>query len=169
MNITYKLTLNEYQEAVNFHYKTGKQPIFVAIFLGMATFMILVGTNFANTQEVISNIFMTFFSLSFYILFTRIIRAYQAKKVYLKSTILSQEVTLHISGKGIRQDQDTSKTSQPNTSLPLPWKIFSKWKQNEKYHILYTSSYQFNVIPKRAMEQKEQEEIEGYFKKYILN
>jgi histone deacetylase complex regulatory component SIN3 len=167
MNITYKLTLNEYQEAVNFHYKTGKQPIFVAIFLGMATFMMLIGTNFANTQEVISNIFMTFFSLSFYILFTRIIRAYQAKKVYLKSPILSHEVTLHISGKGIRQDQTTSKTSQPNTSLP--WKIFSKWKHNDKYHILYTSSYQFNVIPKRAMEQKEQEEIAEYFKKYILH
>jgi len=68
MNITYKLTLNEYQEAATFHYKSGKRPLLVAVFLGMATFMMIVGTDFSNTQEVINNILVTFFALSFYIL-----------------------------------------------------------------------------------------------------
>lgn len=104
MNITYQLTLNEYQEAVNFHYKTGTRPLFVSLFLGLATFMLLVGTDFSNTHQVVNNILMVFFIIAFYLLFTRMLTAYQAKKVYNKSPLLSEEVTLHISAKGIKQN-----------------------------------------------------------------
>lgn len=52
MNITYTLTLNEYQEAVNHHYKSGKRPLFVSLFLGMATFVMLVGTDFNPNYAV---------------------------------------------------------------------------------------------------------------------
>ena len=160
MNITYQLTLNEYQEAVNFHYKNTKRPLFVSLFLGFATFMILVGTDFENTREVINNILLVFFALSFYLLFTRMITAYQAKKIYKKSPILSKEVTLHISGKGIKQDKESNDKT-------LDWKYFSKWIENEKYYILYTSRYQFNVIPKRVMDEKKKEELAEYFSKYL--
>ena len=160
MNITYQLTLNEYQEAVNLHYKNTKRPIFVSLFLGFATFMILVGTDFANTRAVIYNIFVVFFALSFYLLFTRMITAYQAKKVYNKSPILSKEVTLHISGKGIKEDKN-------NQNKILDWKYFTKWVEDEKYYIIYTSRYQFNVIPKRVMDEKQKEEIIEYFSKYL--
>ena len=160
MKITYQLTLNEYQEAANVHYKRGKRPLFVAVFLGMATFMLLVGTDFSNTQSVINNILITFFALAFYLLFTRMLTAYQAKKVYNKSPILSKEVSLRISGKGIRYDKkEEGKT--------MPWDYFSKWKKNDKYYLLYTNSYQFNVIPKRAMNEAQVEELESYLKKYI--
>ena len=160
MNITYQLTLNEYQEAVNFHYKNTKRPLFVSLFLGLATFMILVGTDFSNTREVIDNILLVFFALSFYLLFTRIITAYQAKKVYNKSPILSKEITLHISGKGIKKDKN-------NNDKILEWKYFSKWIENEKYYIIYTSSYQFNVIPKRVIDEKKRNELTTYFTKYL--
>ena len=160
MNITYKLTLNEYQEAATFHYKSGKRPLLVAVFLGMATFMMIAGTDFSNTREVINNILITFFALSFYILFTRMITAYQAKKIYQKSPLLSNEVTLHISGKGINLNE------QGNSKI-LPWDTFKKWKENEKYILLYTNNYQFNVIPKRAMDEKQKEELEGYLTKYL--
>jgi len=160
MNITYKLTLNEYQEAAILHYKRGKRPILVAVFLGMATFMMLIGTDFSNTREVIYNILMTFFALSFYILFTRMITAYQAKKVYNKSPILSKEVLLHISGKGINLDKN-------NDSNILPWDTFTKWKKNEKYYLLYTKLHQFNVIPVRAMDEKQNEELDAYLEKYL--
>ena len=160
MNITYTLTLNEYQEAAMLHYKTGKRPLLVAVFLGAATFMMLVGTDFSNNQEVINNILITFFALAFYILFTRMITAYQAKKIYNKSPMLSKEVTLHISGKGIQQDkQSNAKT--------LAWDTFTKWKKNEKYHLIYTNLHQFNVIPNRAMMKTQQEELETYLKKYL--
>lgn len=160
MNITYKLTLNEYQEAVAFHYKNTKRPLFVSVFLGFATFMILVGTDFTNTREVIYNILLVFFAVSFYLLFTRMITAYQAKKFYNKSSILSKEVTLHISGKGIKENtKDNNKT--------IEWKYFTKWLENEKYYILYTSKYQFNVIPKRVMDEKQKEDINTYFTKYL--
>ena len=159
MNITYKLTLNEYQEAVNFHYKSGKRPLFIALFLGMATFMMLVGTDFSNTHQVINNILITFFALAFYLLFTRIVTAYQAKKVYNKSPILSSKVSLRISGKGIRHD----KKAQGDT---VSWSYFSNWKKNDKYYLIYTNAHQFNVIPIRAMSKTQKEEIEKYLKKY---
>ena len=160
MNVNYKLTLNEYQEAVNFHYKTGKRPLLIAVYIGFATFAMLVGTDFSNNREVMMNIFMVFFGISFYLLFTRIITAYQAKKIYNKSTLLSEEVTLHISGKGIKQNKkDNAKT--------LGWDLFSKWKENEKYVLMYTTSHQFNVIPKRAMNDKHIEELKSYLDKYL--
>ena len=160
MNITYKLTLNEYQEAATFHYKSGKRPLLVAVFLGMATFMMIVGTDFTNTREVINNILVTFFALSFYILFTRMITAYQAKKIYQKSPLLSNEVTLYVSGKGINLNK------KANTKI-LPWDTFRKWKENEKYILLYTNHYQFNVIPKRTMKENELQELKGYLHKYL--
>jgi len=160
MNITYKLTLNEYQEAVNFHYKSGKRPLFIAVFLGMATFMMLAGTDFSNTQQVINNILMTFFALAFYLVFTRIVTAYQAKKVYTKSPILSNEVSLRISGKGIRHD----KKAEGNT---MPWETFSKYKKNDTYYLIYTNPHQFNVIPKRAMNEAQIKEMNEYLEKYL--
>jgi hypothetical protein len=160
MNIPYKLTLNEYQEAAMFHYKTGKRPLLVAVFLGMATFMMLIGTDFSNTREVIYNMFMTFFALSFYILFTRMITAYQAKRIYTKSPILSHDVTLHISGKGINLNKSV------NTTI-LPWDTFRKWKKNEKYYLIYTNIHQFNVIPKRVINEKQEEELNLYLEKYL--
>jgi len=160
VNITYHLSLNEYQEASYFHYKTGKRPLFVGLFVGMATFMMLVGTDFSNTQSVIHNILMTFFALSFYILFTRMLIAYRAKKTYNKSPILSKEVTLHISGKGINLD----KTNQGKI---FPWSTFTRWKKNEKYYLIYTNAHQFNVIPLRAIDEKKKEELDGYLEKYL--
>jgi len=160
MNITYKLTLNEYQEAVNFQYKSGKRPLFIAVFLGMATFMMLVGTDFSNTQQVINNILITFFALAFYLLFTRMITAHQAKKVYTKSPILSNEISLRISGKGIRYN----KKSEGNT---MPWETFLKYKENDKYYLIYTSPYQFNVIPKRVMNEAQMKEMTEYLAKYL--
>lgn len=160
MNINYQLTVNEYQEAVYFHYKTGARPKLIALYVGLATFMILVGTDFSNTREVINNILMTFFAISFYLLFTRIITAYLAKKTYKKSPILSHEVTLHISGKGINQDKKS------NTKI-LPWEQFLKWKENEKYYLIYTNAHQFNVIPKRVMNEMQRKEMNTYLEKYI--
>lgn len=160
MNITYRLTLNEYQEAVYFHYKTGKRPLFIAVFAGMATFMMMVGTDYTNTREVIDNILITFFALAFYLLFARMITSYQAKKTYNKSPILSKEITLRVSGKGITHDKK-------NNNEIIPWDTFSTWKANDKYYLVYTSSYQFNVIPKHAMNEAQQEELEGYFNKYL--
>jgi len=160
MNITYTLTQNEYQEAVYYHYKAGKRPLIISVFLGLATFFILVGTDFSNTREVITNILTVFFAISAYLLFVRMLTAYQAKRVYTKSPILSEEVTLKVSKKGIEYNKSA------NTEL-LRWENFRKWKQNEKYYLLYTNHYQFNVIPKRALSEEQIKELEDYLEKYI--
>ena len=160
MNITYQLTLDEYQKAVAFHHKTGRRPIMLAIYAGLATFIILVGTDFSNTREVLTNIFAAFFSIAFYIVFIRVITDFKAKRIYSKSPILSNEVTLHISGKGIKQDKKTS-------SDILPWDMFTKWKKNDSFYLVYANPRYFNVIPKRAMNTQQAEELESYLTKYI--
>ena len=160
MNISYQLSLNEYQEAAHVHYKNGKRPLFVAIYVGLATFIILSGTDFENTREVINNILVTFFAISFYLLFTRMITAYQAKRVYTNHPLLAKEVCLHVSGKGIHPDK--------NSELELlPWEIFMKYKKSEKYYLLYTSAHQFNVLPRRAMNKAQEEALDTYLGKYI--
>ena len=160
MLITYTLTQNEYQEAVYYHYKSGKRPLIISVFLGLATFFILVGTDFSNTREVMTNILTVFFAISAYLLFVRMLTAYQAKKVYINSPILSKEVSLRASKKGIQYNKSTNKEL-------LPWDNFSKSKQNEKYYLLYTNHYQFNVIPKRALSEVQIKELEDYLEKYI--
>ncbi|MCF6243792.1 MAG: YcxB family protein [Sulfurovum sp.] len=160
MHINYTLTTNEYQEAVYYHYKSGKRPLVISVFLGLATFFILVGTDFNNTREVITNILTVFFAISFYLLFVRMLTAYQARKVYEKSPMLSTEVTLEISKKGIQYKQNQKKHL-------LRWDAIPKWKQNDKYYLLYTNTYQFNVIPKRVLSQEQMKELEKYLERYL--
>ncbi|HIQ27623.1 MAG TPA: YcxB family protein [Sulfurovum sp.] len=160
MNITYQLTRNEYQQAVTFHNTKGKRAIILSFYAGITTFLLLAKTDFSNIREVITNMIVVFFAISFYILFIRMISDYQAKKLYLKSPSLSDEVTLHISGKGIKSKNEAH-------SNILPWSNFIKWMKNDQFYLLYTNTHQFNVIPIRAMNKKQQEELDTYLEKYI--
>jgi hypothetical protein len=160
MNITYQLTQEEYQQAVNLHHKKGKRFILLAIYVMLATIIVIVGTDFSNTREIITNMITAFFSISFYMLFVRMLSAYQAKSVYQKSATLPYEITLHISGKGIKLDKNSNKAS-------IPWSAFSKWKNDENFYLLYTNPRRFNVIPIRAMSEAQKKEFDAYLEKYI--
>lgn len=160
MNITYQLTQEEYQQAVNLHHKKGKRFILLAIYVMLATIIVIVGTDFSNTREIITNMITAFFSISFYMLFVRMLSAYQAKSVYQKSATLPYEITLHISGKGIKLDKNSNKAS-------IPWNAFSKWKNDEDFYLLYTNPRRFNVIPIRAMSEAQKKEFDAYLEKYI--
>ena len=85
---------------------------------------------------------------------------YQAKSVYQKSATLPYEITLHISGKGIKLDKNSN-------NISIPWKAFSKWKNNEHFYLLYTNPRRFNVIPARAMSEAQKKEFDAYLEKYI--
>lgn len=161
MNISYQLTRNEYQQAVTFHNKKGKRAIIIALYAGITTFLLLAKTDFTNIREVITNMIVVFFAIAFYILFIRMISDYQAKKLYHKSPSLSDEVTLHISGKGIKFNKNKEDTL-------LPWNNFQKWLKNDTFYLLYTNKHQFNVIPIRAMNEKQIKELGAYLEKYIL-
>jgi len=160
MNITYKLTRNEYQQAVTLHNKKGKRAIIISFYAGITTFLLLAKTDFTNVREVITNMIIVFFAIAFYILFIRMISDYQAKKLYHKSPGLSEENTLHISGKGI-------KFKKEEKSNILPWSNFIKWIKNDQFYLLYTNTHQFNVIPIRAMNETQVKELETYLEKYI--
>ncbi|GIT97347.1 YcxB family protein [Sulfurovum sp. TSL1] len=160
MNITYQLTQEEYLQAVNLHHKKGKRTFILAIYVMLATLIVIVGTDFSNTREIMTNTIAAFFSISFYMLFVRVLSAYQAKNVYQKSTTLPNEVTLHISGKGIKLDKKRHHAA-------IPWRAFSQWKNDERFYLLYTNPRQFNVIPVRAMSEIEKKELNTYLQKYI--
>ena len=160
MNITYQLTQDEYLQAINLHHKTGKRVFMLAIYAMLATIIVMVGTDFSNTREIVTNIIAAFFSISFYMLFVRMLSAYQAKSVYQKSTTLPYEITLHISGKGIKLDKNSNDAS-------IPWSAFNQWKNNDRFYLLYTNPRRFNVIPVRAMSTVQKKELDAYLRKYI--
>jgi hypothetical protein len=124
----------------------------LAIYITLATIIVVVGTDFSNTREITTNVIAAFFSISFYMLFVRMLSVYQAKSVYQKSAILPYEITLHISGKGIKLDKNSNKGS-------IPWSAFS--------YLLYTNPRRFNVIPTRAMSEAQKKEFDVYLEKYI--
>lgn len=160
MNITYKLTQGEYQKAVNLHLNRGNRLVMLAIYVALAVGIVFLGTDFSNTRDVITNVLAVFFSIAFYMLFVRMISAYQAKSIYNKSQTLSHEVTLRVSGKGIKLDKKTNNAT-------IPWSAFTKWKQDENFYLLYTGPRHFNVIPKHALTDTQSKELETYLKKYI--
>ncbi len=160
MNITYQLTQNEYQQAVNLHHKKGQRAIMLAIYVALAAIIVLMGTDFSNTREIITNVLAVFFSISFYMLFVRMLSAYQAKSIYQKSATLPYEVTLRVSGKGIKLDKKTNEGT-------IPWSAFNKWKKDAFFYLLYTSPRQFNVIPVRVMSETQKKELDSYLEKYI--
>ena len=160
MHITYQLTQEEYLQAVNLHHKKGSRFLRLAIYIALATIIVVIGTDFSNTREIITNIVAAFFSISFYILFVRMLTTYQAKNVYQKSTILPYEVKLNISGKGIKLNKN-------NKNVSIPWSAFQKCKSDEKFYLLYTNPRRFNVIPIRAFNEKEKTQFDAYLKKYI--
>ena len=160
MNISYQLTQEEYLQAVNLHHKKGHRLVMLAIYIVLAAMIVVVGTDFSNTREIITNSITAFFSISFYMLFVRMLTAYQAKSVYQKSTTLPYEVTLHISGKGIKLDKNSNNAS-------IPWSAFSQWKNDERFYLLYTNPRRFNVIPLRAMSTLQKKELDAYLRKYI--
>lgn len=160
MNISYQLSQDEYLKAVDLHHKKSHRVLKLVVYIALATIIVLVGTDFSNTREIITNILAAFFSISFYMLFVRMLTAYQAKNIYTKSPTLSYEITLRISGKGIRFDKKGNEKT-------IPWSAFSKWKKDENFYLLYTSPRQFNVIPTRVMSTIHINELEGYLEKYI--
>ena len=160
MNISYQLTQEEYLQAVNLHHKKGHRLVMLAIYIVLAAMIVVVGTDFSNTREIITNIITAFFSISFYMLFVRMLSAHQAKKVYQKSATLPYKITLKISGKGIKLDKNSNDAS-------IPWSAFSKWKNDKQFYLLYTNPRRFNVIPVRAMSEIQKEELDAYLKKYI--
>ncbi len=160
MNITYQLTQIEYQQAVNLHHKKGQRAIMLAIYAALAAIIVVMGTDFSNTREIITNVLAVFFSISFYMLFVRMLSAYQAKSIYQKSATLAHEVTLRVSGKGIKLDKKTNEAT-------IPWSAFSKWKKDELFYLLYTTPRQFNVIPIRVISEVQKKELDAYLEKYI--
>ena len=158
MKINYTLEKDEYLEALQLHNKGGLRTLLMFVYAGFAIVVILVSTNFSDMREVIRNFFILFFSLSFYFLLTRMMHTFQSKKLYDKSTTLSKEVTLRITGRGIKIDDQSSS---------IAWDSFSKWKENEGYYVLYLSMRNFKIIPKRAMSEVEEKEFKGYLEKYL--
>lgn len=161
MHITYKLTQDEYQKAVTLHLNRGNRLVMLAIYIALAAGIVFLGTDFSNTRDIITNILSIFFSVAFYMLFVRMLSDYQAKNIYKKSSTLQHEVTLRVSGKGITLDKKTNNAT-------IPWKRFTKWKENEKFYLLYTGPRQFNVIPKHALNEAQRKELDAYLEKYIF-
>ena len=158
MKVSYQLSEEEYLEGVALHQKRGVKFFLIGIYGSLSLLFVLVFTDFSDTYTIIRNVIILFFSIAFYLLFTNVVGNYQNKKVYQNSTTLKNRVTLRVSGKGIKID---------NQEKSIAWSTFSKWKQNEKFYILYANMRNFKIIPKRAMGALELKEFSSFMEKYI--
>ena len=102
MTITYKLEPNEYISATHFHHNGTKRNILLVLYIGIAFLFLAMSTDFNNTHKVINNVLIAFFSIAFYILFVKMTTTQISIRRYNNSKKLKEEVTLHISGKGIQ-------------------------------------------------------------------
>jgi hypothetical protein len=158
MKVSYQLSEEEYLEGVALHQKRGVKVFLIGIYGSLSLLFVLVFTDFSDVYTIIRNVIILFFSIAFYILFTNVIGNYQNKKLYKSSKTLNKKVTLRISGKGIKID---------NQEKSIAWSTFSKWKQNENFYILYANMRNFKIIPKRAMSAFELKELGSFIEKYI--
>lgn len=158
MKIKYRLSLDEYLEAISLHQKMGFRKLMIAIYIMVAVMIVVITTDYSDSREIFRNFGALFFAVAFYLLLSKMIGTYQSKKLYERSETLSKETTLRVSAKGIRVG---------NNEKPIGWDTFSKYKENEKYFILYTGINQFKIIPKSVMSAYELKEFTEYIEKHI--
>jgi len=158
MKIEYKLSVDEYLEAIKLHQKMGFRKLMMIIYIVVATIIIAITTDYSDGRDIFRNYGALFFAVAFYLLLTSMIGKYQSKKLYEKSETLSKETVLRVSAKGIRV---------ASNEKPIPWDTFSKYKEDDNYVILYTSINNFKIIPKAVMNENELNEFIAYLNKYI--
>ncbi len=150
MKIKYKLTQEEYLEAILLHQKMGFRKLMMAVYIMMAVMVVIISTDYSSTREIFRNFGALFFAVAFYLLLSKMLGTYQSKKLFERSETLSKETTLRVSAKGIRVG---------NNEKPIPWDTFSKYKEDDNYVILYTGIANFKIIPKSAMNPHELKEF----------
>ena len=158
MKIKYKLTQEEYLEAVKLHQKMGFRKLMMAVYIMMAVTVVIITTDYSEPREIFRNFGALFFAIAFYLLLTKMLSAYQSKKLYQRSETLSADTNLRVSAKGIRVG---------NNEKTISWDSFSKYKEDDKYIILYLSMMNFKIIPKSAMNAIELKEFIDFVEEHI--
>ena len=158
MKIEYKLTQEQYLEAIALHQKMGFRKLMMAVYIMVAFMLVIITTDYSQTREIVRNFGVLFFAVSFYLLLTKMLGTYQSKKLYERSETLSKDTILRVSAKGIRV---------ANNEKPIPWNTFRKYKEDENYVILYTGIANFKIIPKSAMNLHELKEFIALIEEHI--
>ncbi len=158
MKIKYKLTQEEYLEAVVLHQKMGFRKLMMAVYIMMAVTVVIITTDYSEAREIFRNFGALFFAIAFYLLLTKMLGVYQSKRLYERSETLSLDTTLRVSAKGIRVG---------NNEKAISWDSFSKYKEDDKYVILYLSMVNFKIIPKSAMNAIELKEFINLIEEHI--
>jgi hypothetical protein len=159
MKIEYKLSEEEYLESVNLHHVMGYRKLMIFIYIAFAATVVVITTDYSEGREIFRNFGALFFAVAFYLLLTKMLGNYQSKKLYERSDTLSKESILRVTAKGIRVGENEK---------AIPWKTFTKYKENEKYFLLYTSLNNFKIIPKRVMTKINLEEFSTTLEKHII-
>jgi hypothetical protein len=158
MKIEYKLSLEEYLEAIKLHQKMGFRKLMMMIYIMVAIVIIVISTDYSDGREIFRNFGALFFAIAFYLLLTSMIGKYQSKKLYEKSATLSKDTFLRVSAKGIRV---------ASNEKTISWDTFTKYKEDDNYVILYTGINNFKIIPKSVMNKNELNEFIAYLEKHI--
>lgn len=159
MKIKYTLTQEEYLEAVKLHQKMGFRKLMIAVYIMVAVTIVVIVTDYSSGRDIFRNFGALFFGVAFYLLLSKMLGEYQSKRLYKQSETLSKETILRVSAKGIRVG---------NNEKPIPWDTFTKYKEDDKYVILYTNIINFKVIPKSAMSPIDLKEFMALVEEHIV-
>lgn len=138
MKATYRITESDYVNAMKLGAKPS--PKLKGIFLTVVLALILLSIFAQNPVRAIALFFLIYVPL---VLLARryIFIPIIARRHYRKYKAIHEEFTVELLDEGIH------KTS-PNGDGKITWDKIYKWRQNEKYILLYPMPKLFYIIPK---------------------
>ena len=158
MPLEYRLSLKDYQEANQAHYKS--QRFWYFLIWGLSLLMILLGIvyTFASfiTLGFIGSLIKGTFSLFIGIFFCpyfNLFQGYFITRAWRSQPSLREAMNLNITQEGLDCKAETYESK-------VQWQIFVKFLETKNVFMLYQAEALFNIIPKRAFNSDE--EIEEF-------
>jgi len=138
MNTKYTITENDYIQASKLHLRLTKKRLFANIFSVVFILVLIFSGN-----EIISRFAtIAFLGATTAIIFLRyVLHPIMARRNYRNYPAIKQEFEIELEESGIKISTQTSQSQ-------IMWKNIIKWREGEKYILVYLMPSMFNVIPK---------------------
>ena len=156
ININFKYTEKEYVNAVKWYYMNSSRIIFDFI---VAVIIIIIGSFLQfNNPKSVSNVFIMAAGVLFLLILVYAIYI-NPKRIFRSEPKFKYEYHLIFSNDGIE-----FKTEHINSNLQ--WNHYVKFSETKEFYYLIYGTFMFTIIPKRAFENKSNEEE---FKKLLID
>ncbi|MFP6584592.1 MAG: YcxB family protein [Candidatus Hydrogenedentota bacterium] len=134
--VDYLVTEEDTVAALRLHWKPTRVIQSFQIFIGVWV-VILAFVGPTNTIKILA-----LSCIGFYILTRKFLGPYIQRRTYRKYKLLQEPVSLSFDADGVKFVAQSYNTA-------ITWKHLVRWKDNDRFILLYVSPRQYYVIPKR--------------------